>query len=272
MENINYIWLCIIVLLTSIVGYIGMEIFNLGDWFFDVAIFYTPIVVLTVLFILSDITRKSRHWDPLVKINIKSIIERQKALKNANIYLRPYENIWNNLKLFNKQCQISFDYGIINCYNVTSGNYVGSFKIIDFQNLDSDEIWNQLCYFFNYQTTYEKTKNFFINKGLEVVENDKFSIKSDDIKFVKDTKVDSLIDINNASQKILSSLSGINIILAKRIIKRREEIQGFKSVEEFLEFTKLNEHAKEKLKDRIKIDIMKTEEKTKSCGERKIDL
>lgn len=52
----------------------------------------------------------------------------------------------------------------------------------------------------------------------------------------------NLIDINNASEVVLSKLSGVNIILAKRIIKHREYINGFKSKEDFLKFCNLKPH------------------------------
>lgn len=149
------------------------EIFNLAEaW---QAIFCFLLIVLPWLCVhLYEIhTNREQHYNPYFVINKKVARNRKNALAVAKMYLRPYENIWNNLKLFNKQCQISFDNGMINCYNVSSGSYVASFKILNFGSQNPDDVFDKLCYSFNYQTTYEKVLNFCKEMSLNVIENDK---------------------------------------------------------------------------------------------------
>ena len=62
-----------------------------------------------------------------------------------------------------------------------------------------------------------------------------------------------MIDINNAQESELSKLSGINIILAKRIIQQREFIDGFKSKDEFFEFCNLKPHFVKQIEPRIMV-------------------
>ena len=80
------------------------------------------------------------------------------------------------------------------------------------------------------------------------------------------------LDVNNASEVELTALPGISIVVAKKIIKRREEINGFKNVNEFLEFTQLKPHMQTQLKELICVNKMKGSIKIKRYEERKLDL
>lgn len=80
-----------------------------------------------------------------------------------------------------------------------------------------------------------------------------------------------ITDINNCSEKELRALPGINIIYAKRIIKRREEIGGFKDKDEFFEYLKLTETIKNELTPFLTFG--KTEQiKSEKFDERNLDL
>ena len=79
-------------------------------------------------------------------------------------------------------------------------------------------------------------------------------------------------DINNCSEIELTELPGISIVLAKKIIKRREEINGFKSVEDFFVFLKLKPHMENQLKSRIKTEKMRGSIIQKKHSERSIDF
>lgn len=63
---------------------------------------------------------------------------------------------------------------------------------------------------------------------------------------------ENLIDINYASEEDFRNISVIGAVLAKKIIKYREYENGFKSVDDFFEFTKLSPHKIILIKDKIK--------------------
>ncbi|ERI09676.1 ComEA family DNA-binding protein [Aneurinibacillus aneurinilyticus] len=70
------------------------------------------------------------------------------------------------------------------------------------------------------------------------------SIKS----VVPEEKVVVKIDINLASESEIASIPEIGIILAKKVIIKRQEVGGFQSFEQFSEIMGLREHTIEKIK------------------------
>ncbi|MBR6162717.1 helix-hairpin-helix domain-containing protein [bacterium] len=84
-------------------------------------------------------------------------------------------------------------------------------------------------------------------------------------------KAKKMIDVNSATLEELSALSGINVILAKKIIKRREDTGGFKDLEDFFRYTKLTENIKKQLYPILKAEKIE-KHKTERTEERKIDL
>ncbi|MBD8067471.1 ComEA family DNA-binding protein [Bacillus sp. PS06] len=56
------------------------------------------------------------------------------------------------------------------------------------------------------------------------------------------------IDLNSATEAEIASISGIGLILAKKVVLKREELGGFDSFEQFTEVIGLNEHKAEKIK------------------------
>ena len=80
------------------------------------------------------------------------------------------------------------------------------------------------------------------------------------------------IDVNNCSEAELTALPGISIVISKKIIKKREEIGGFKNVEEFLIFVRLKPNVSKQLEPRICVNKMKGSLKVKRSNERQIDL
>ena len=70
----------------------------------------------------------------------------------------------------------------------------------------------------------------------------------------------------------MADLPGISVITAKRIVKYRKDIKGFKSIEEFYEFLNLKQHFRDILTDRIEIKKIVLPKKIKLFKERKIDL
>ena len=80
------------------------------------------------------------------------------------------------------------------------------------------------------------------------------------------------IDINNASEVEITSLPGISIVIAKKLIKKREEIGGFKNTHEVFVYLKLKPHMENQLKDLICVNKMKGSVKIEKYQERHVDL
>lgn len=68
---------------------------------------------------------------------------------------------------------------------------------------------------------------------------------------------DKTVDINHASLEELTSLKRVGEAIAKRIIERREEIGGFKTIESLLDVKGFGPKALEDNKDRIVITPIK---------------
>ena len=91
----------------------------------------------------------------------------------------------------------------------------------------------------------------------------KIGVKQEDVKKV---------DINNASQDELTDLPGISVIMAKKAIKRRSEIGGFKTVDEFLSYLNVQPAMADKLKPRLFLSEIKGVKKIEHYNERNVDL
>ena len=80
------------------------------------------------------------------------------------------------------------------------------------------------------------------------------------------------IDINNCSEVELTALPGISIVMSKKIIKKREEIGGFKNTNDFFLFLKLKPHMQKQLENLICVNKMKGLIKIEKNKERSVDL
>ena len=80
------------------------------------------------------------------------------------------------------------------------------------------------------------------------------------------------LDINNASEIEITALPGVSIVLAKKLIKKREEIGGFKSVDDVCIFLHLKSHIENQLRELICVNKMKGSLNIKRNQERSVDL
>ncbi len=80
------------------------------------------------------------------------------------------------------------------------------------------------------------------------------------------------IDINNADLEPIRKLPGINVVIAKRLINKREEINGFDTVQEVLDYINLNPRMTESLKEQICVKPIKINPATIKHDEINIDL
>ena len=97
----------------------------------------------------------------------------------------------------------------------------------------------------------------------------------DSLSIQSETKKECLkekLDINNASEVEITALPGISIVLSKKLIKKREEIGGFKSVDDIFLFLKLKPHMENRLRSLICVNKMKGSIQIKRTKERSIDL
>ena len=83
---------------------------------------------------------------------------------------------------------------------------------------------------------------------------------------------DNLLDINTASEKDITALPGVSVILAKKIIKYRETQGGFENLEEFYKEMKIKPHFIEQLSKLICVKEFKKKKQQKVQNERIIDF
>ena len=230
----------------------------------------------------------------ITKVREKSIIDngkkmrREAALYAAKIYLAPYQDIWKNLRLSNKYCSIRLGtdgHSISVKEKVKDFNSYRTFRIIESRVHDYDDLWNMFCLNFDSNKTYDGLLDDCRLYDVVVVENSITNIqKSINKKEVENPKAEAndikliqvenkpRLDINNSSEVELTELPGISIVMAKKIIKKREEIGGFKNKEDFFLFLKLKPHMQNQLKDIICVNKMKGSIKIEKTTERHIDL
>lgn len=185
-------------------------------------------------------------------------IARKAALKEAHIFLSPYKDIWRNLKLSNKFCELKLgsDGILIMCAEKVLPNR--QMKITSFGKYHSyREAWNMLCMHFQYNTGYNGIIESCERYGFSYVEyiSKKAPGNSSNNNKQKQPQKPK-IDINNCSEIELTELPGISIVHAKRIIKKREEIGGFETTGDFFTFLKLKEHIIKQLKPFVKAEKM----------------
>ena len=207
--------------------------------------------------------------------------QRINALKLASFYLSPYDDIWRNLKLSNKHCSLRLGSDGVSISAIEKkpfGEVYRTFKIISSNNYSKQEVWNMLCATFDYRTTYDSLKEYCNILSILIreskLENNAAPHKNvDKRQYIKSDNTNTeKTDINNASEIEITALPGISIVLSKKIIKKREEIGGFKTIDDVFLFLKLKPHMEKQLRDMICVNKMKGTIQIKRFEERSIDL
>ena len=200
---------------------------------------------------------------------------RKAALYAAKAFLGHYDDIWSNLKLSNQYCYISMidEMTIIGVEKKPDGGDYRTFKVVKSNVHDWIELWNMFCINFSYNKTYDgliedcRRYNLVVDeKIMEMPE--KQNIIPAKIK----PEAGNLVDINNASEEEIAALPGISVIMAKKSIKKREEIDGFKNINEFFAFLKIKPHMQDQLINLICVNKIKNTGKIERFQERKVDL
>jgi hypothetical protein len=212
--------------------------------------------------------------------------QRRLALREAKIFLAPYSNIWKNLRLSNKYVSIILggDGATIKC--IEKVKPYRKFRVLETPIHTPEELWNLFCIYFTHNKSYDGVLEDCFRYHVSTMELSEGQSRTETIKPEKtnitnsnnnqpihiDNIVTEKIDINNCSEIELTELPGVSIVIAKKAIKRREELGGFKSVDEFLSFIELKPHMESRLRNRIKVEKMKGSLHTKKYSERSVDF
>ena len=198
-------------------------------------------------------------------------LRRKNALNIAKIYLLPYKSIWRNLKLANKFCSLTLDSDGVSIFCNEKIHPYRKFKVISSHVHKYTDLWDMFCIHFDSTKFYD---DLVEDCRLYKVSIYEYAIKQEtQTEDVLRTSPSSLLDINNCSEIELTALPGISIVMAKKAIKRRDEIGGFKTVEDFFLFMKLKSHMESQLRNRICVSKMKSgAKKIERSNERNVDL
>ena len=217
---------------------------------------------------------------------------RQDALNQAKLYISPYRDIWRNLKLSNKFCSLRLQSNGHTIVGVESGEPYRTFRVVRSRVHSESDLWDMFCNVFDHNTNFDNLvelcrifqadiriegSNYKLSQGVNYSVTTHSSehsatVHAGDPAPAKPKAKKEKLDVNNASEVELTALPGISIVLAKKIIKKREEIGGFKSVNDFLVFTKLKSHMQTQLEELVCVKKMKGSVNIKRYEERKLDL
>ena len=208
---------------------------------------------------------------------------RENALLQAKMFLSPYKDIWRNLKLSNKKCELRLEYdGRITARDKINPNR--KFDVIHTNVHSMSDLWDLFCIRFTHNTSFDGLIEMceLFKADINLIDNSPAQTESESdsnnnnsivapVVYAEKTPKQKL-DINNASEIEITELPGISIVLAKKLIKRRDEIKGFKSVNEVCTFLKLKPHLENQLRELIYINKIKGTKQIQRYDERNLDL
>ena len=202
-------------------------------------------------------------------------MRRKQALEKVALFLSPYEDCMRNLKLSNKFCYLRLGAdGVSITARELGKSYYRKFRVITSKIHPYPELWNMFCLNFSINTTYDSLLESCRRYGATILDSfagEKSKAQTDSVS-QSNVKYLEKVDINNASEMAITALPGINIVMAKRIVRKREEIGGFKDKRSLFIFLKLSSHMENQLKNLIEIKKMKGSLKPKINAERQVDL
>lgn len=196
---------------------------------------------------------------------------REAALRKAKVFLAPYDDIWRDLRLSNSYCYLTLgiDGMTIEGFEKNrNSNAFRTFRVLKSNVHNWEELWNMFCKSFSYNKSYdgllEDCKRFKLVVEEKLLE--KTPEPAPPVKNIPKT------DINNCTEKDITALPGVNSIMAKKAVKRREETGGFKSIDEFFALLKLKPHMQEQLRDLIYAGQVPEKKEEKNSSERRVDF
>ena len=242
-------------------------------------------IVIAAIIVIAYLVLNNLRPTDMIERNARED-RRRMALKAASIYLSPYKNIWGNLKLSNKYCTIRLGSYSGNIVARDTINQTRSFRIIDSKVHSYEDLWNMFCLNFTHNTSFDELVEMADRFGAAIdwtdmqknvpkssdIQQNNSSLYKAGIDNKKEENKKELLDVNNASEVELTALPGISIVMAKKLIKKREEIDGFRSVSDVCLFLKLKPHMQTQLEKLICVKKMKGSLKINRYNERSVDI
>ena len=205
--------------------------------------------------------------------------KRKDVLKKVGPFLAPYRDIWKNLKLSNKYCILRLGNDGVMITAKEKIEPYRRFRIISSKVHGYKDLWEMFCLAFSHDLTYDMLLELCDTYKLTIIEEnvpviqpqkqDSNSNKKANLKPIDDLEK---LDINNCSEVEMTALPGVSIVMAKRAVKRREEIGGFKTIDEFFSFLELKLHMQEQLRYKIVAKKKKGSLHRQVSSERQIDI
>ena len=208
-------------------------------------------------------------------------LRRKEALRTAKIYLSPYKDIWRSLKLSNKFCslKLGMDGLTITASEKSAANQAyRTFRVIESRVHSMQDLWDMFCISFSHNTTYDGLVNdcrlYQVVIEEKIIGDPKTLNSASPAPKLSKTPLKPIekTDINNASEIELTALPGISIVTAKKIIKKREEIGGFKNIKDFFLYLKFKPHMQNQLNSLVCVNKMKGSLNIERYQERSVDL
>lgn len=258
-----------------IIGIIFMLFFMFGN-----PLILIPVVgIAAVVFFLTRTNNNNPNFNIQNQKRGTTYSSRMAALDAVRLYLAPHNSIWKNLRVSNKFCtlRLGSDGNTITGSEKTSTSTYRKFKIVESKIHTMSAVWNMFCLNFDHLTSYQgllEMCNTFQAVYIEEIigANNTKPVKKETPVKTDSENPDEKLDINNATEVEITALPGISIVLSKKIIKRREEINGFKSVDELCKFLKLKPHMENQLRSLICVKKMKGSVNIQRSKERSVDL
>lgn len=225
----------------------------------------------------------SGRWQSSRRETDAEVWQRNAALNEAKIFLAPYNDIWRDLRLSNKYCSLILGHDGVTIKCIEKVKPYRKFQITESNIHTPQELWNMFCIFFSYNKSYngviEDCQKFHVSIIESGGTSDSNNITPYNAPIIENQQKEETneplyekLDINNCSEIELTELPGISIVIAKKVIKRREEINGFKTLDDFFKFIRLKPHMENQLRQRIKIEKMKGHLYSKKHSERSVDF
>ena len=213
-----------------------------------------PTIITAVILVIGFLLIKNIGNDT-TEISSRTV-RRRAALNSAKLFLAPYNDIWGNLKLSNKYCSLRLG---ANGYTITARETNGgnrSFIVTKTSTHSREELWDLLCTRFGHNTNFdeliEQCKTF--QATIEISGNvytPEVRTAAQRTEKKEPAPKKEKLDVNNASEIELTALPGISIVTAKKLVKKREEIGGFKTVNDIFVFLQIKPHMQAQLESLI---------------------
>ena len=233
------------------------------------------IVLIIAYLIIKNISRENKDVT-------NSSFRRRAALQQAKLYLAPYTDINRNLRLSNTYCSLRLGRDGKTITAKEKVNSYRSFRLIRSNVHSVGDLWNMFCINFDYNTTFEGLVELCNTFNAEILIDSRTNINktdtntekcnNDTVKSFGEIEQKEKLDVNNASEVELTALPGVSIVMAKKLIKKREEIGGFKTVDDVCLFLRLKPHMQTQLEKLICVKKMHGSVKVGRYQERKLDL